>query len=872
MNKKFKFALLLASSLSVFASYAKETPRGIEDEVFYFLFTDRFSNGDVSNDQGDPNDPRAFGGFDPTHKSFYHGGDFKGVTNRLDYLQNLGVTAIWITPVLKNVATQDIMGSPQGSYHGYWIVDFTDIDPHLGTQMDLHAFMDAAKSRGIKVFFDVVANHTADIITYSRCSKDVQADNTQRKICPFGDSNRPNAYVPSGQERVKTPALLNEISLYNNRGDIQNWDHALQVEQGDLAQLDDLDFSNPQVRRTMIESHQSLIRTFKPDGFRIDSVKHVPMEFWEEFAKAMKDTGRDVGVQFFTFAEVYTPEGPEVLSKHMKGTALDSVLDFRFKGVVNRVFGQGDKPSNLTDLFNQDIYYNTEHKNANQLMNFVSNHDYGRLGMGIARGLAHEPESVRLARFIQTQAFLILARGVPVLYYGDEQGFSSDGSYENAREDMFPSKVESYNRVDLLGTDKTTADDNFDQTHPIYKKVRDVTQLYAAHTALRRGVFQPQIVDDKSGLFVFTRRLGDDVYWIAFNNGKDAIDLTSHMPMLTVKPVYAATDTQTPNMLPGISYAIFHQISPPEATNLDRFSFGDLPRTVTSSSDINWTYVIETKSLTPDLTVKTYVSSNGKDYSLGTWDDSWPYQAYIDKSLAVDAKKIFIRAEIWQKDKLISTGRAQLEVNDRTPKQVSFNYINTPHEIDSVTALSDSGLITEYNVGGGSFTLDWQPEQKHLTLFPKQVSESGEISLFKPIHISKQQFLTFDAVWDGDKIKFELPVVKLKNNHSKAPYETEVFLRGSLNGWGLTQLQWNTSTSCYTGLIDWHGEAQWKIADKTWGSLNIGNPGGDFGLSGGGMPTNLTFWFSPDKNSQLSICIIDEQHSRYIIPHIVPAR
>ena len=124
--------------------------------------------GSPANDHGGlpPGTNEGQSGFDPTGKGWYHGGDLKGLLERLDYIKGLGTTAIWLTPSFKNKAVQDNNGFPSSGYHGYWITDFTQIDPHLGTNDDLRALVDAAHPLGMKVYFDVITNHTADVIRY----------------------------------------------------------------------------------------------------------------------------------------------------------------------------------------------------------------------------------------------------------------------------------------------------------------------------------------------------------------------------------------------------------------------------------------------------------------------------------------------------------------------------------------------------------------------------------------------------------------------------------------------------------------------------------------------------------------------------------
>src|SRR6266540_3520762 len=138
-------------------------------ETFYFVMPDRFANGDSSNDRGGLSGPREVTGFDPTRKGWYHGGDLNGLISRLDYIKGLGTTAIWLTPSFKNKPVQGLgTPYPSAAYHGYWITDFMQIDPHLGTNQDLRDLIAGAHRRGMKVFFDIITNHTADVIQYER--------------------------------------------------------------------------------------------------------------------------------------------------------------------------------------------------------------------------------------------------------------------------------------------------------------------------------------------------------------------------------------------------------------------------------------------------------------------------------------------------------------------------------------------------------------------------------------------------------------------------------------------------------------------------------------------------------------------------------
>ena len=136
----------------------------VTDERFYFVMADRFNNGTTANDDGGLGADPMVSGFDPTKKGFYNGGDLKGLRDKIDYIQGLGTTSIWLTPSFKNKAVQP--EDKSAGYHGYWVTDFTQIDPHLGTNDELKSLIDEAHARGMKVYFDIITNHTADVIGY----------------------------------------------------------------------------------------------------------------------------------------------------------------------------------------------------------------------------------------------------------------------------------------------------------------------------------------------------------------------------------------------------------------------------------------------------------------------------------------------------------------------------------------------------------------------------------------------------------------------------------------------------------------------------------------------------------------------------------
>src|SRR6187431_1209906 len=447
---QFLACLMLGLSCASFGADYRSRPS--EDEVVYFVLPDRFENADVSNDAGGLAGDRLTTGFDPTHKGFYHGGDLKGLIARLDYIQGLGATAIWLGPIYKNKPVQGGPGHETAGYHGYWITDFTHVDPHFGNDADMHAFVDAAHARGLKVYLDIITNHTADVIQYRECLgqacayRDKGAFPYSRKgglagapinLGFAGDSVRSAAnfakltdlnyaytpFVPPVEASVKVPAWLNSPIYYHNRG---NSDFAGESSLfGDFFGLDDLMTENPRVVQGFIDIYGDWIERYGIDGFRIDTARHVNPEFWQAFIPAMLSRARSRGMpNFHVFGEV-AAEGTDV--------------------------------AQLARLYQDDGLYEGGAAAALRMPVFTGNHDFGRLAWIIHAARPNATDDEVLKRVMLGNAMMFLLRGVPVVYYGDEQGFVGHGVDQDARQDMFASQVASYNDQTLLGSSTSTA-------------------------------------------------------------------------------------------------------------------------------------------------------------------------------------------------------------------------------------------------------------------------------------------------------------------------------------------------------------------------------------------------------------------------------
>jgi pullulanase-type alpha-1,6-glucosidase len=510
----------------------------IQNDVFYFVMPDRFENGDPSNDEGGLVGDRLVTGFDPTDKGFFHGGDLAGMIDRLGYLDDMGVTAIWMTPVFKNRPVQGSGADISAGYHGYWITDFTQFDPHFGTNAELEQLITEAHARGIKVFFDIITNHTADIIQYEEGVYDYRskADFPFRDSAglPFDDRDFINspafppldpevsfAYtpvVPPADANVKVPAWLNNPIYYHNRGNSQfSGENSLY---GDFFGLDDLFTTHPQVVSGLTDIYETWVKDYGIDGFRIDTMKHVNAEFWDVFAPAIQAAAQSVGKpNFFAFGEVFSGN-EQLLSFYTTSGEVQAVLDFKFQEQVGSFVASGGSAKGLQEMFQKDDYFTDDDSNVYALPTFLGNQDRGRFAWFVQNGRAGASDDEKVQLVELGHALMYFARGVPVVYYGDEQGFVGAGGDKDARQDMMPSQVAEYNAQNLIGTDATTADSNFDLSHPLYQSFTDLAAVRAAHKALRDGAQIDRFATDGPGVYAFSRidRTEKVEYVLAFNN------------------------------------------------------------------------------------------------------------------------------------------------------------------------------------------------------------------------------------------------------------------------------------------------------------------------------------------------------------------
>ncbi|MDB4944807.1 MAG: Neopullulanase [Labilithrix sp.] len=499
------------------------------DEVIYQVLVDRFANGDVNNDYM----------VRPGALARFQGGDWQGLIDHLDYIKALGVTTVWISPVVKNVETD----ADVDSYHGYWAQDLRQTNPHFGDLTQLRRLVAAAHDQNIKIVLDIVTNHMGQVFYYDMNlnghpdiniggSGPLQGAGSESPITriteydPDWDPRGIQAFTSLGNagraplvfiddpsiNRIPPPGILGTARAYHGFGRILNYDIPEQTRLGDFpGGLKDVATELPEVRDEMVDAYTRWAEVSDLDGFRIDTVKHVEYEFWKDFATRVRARLAAQGKnKFLMFGEAFDGND-KLLGSYTGPGMLDSVFYFSQKFQVFRdVFANAhdgnaqrgtDQIKALWDL--RAVNYNTKPQEggigvapAHALVNFMDNHDVSRF---LFDSLG-DKDALRNAFVL-----LMTEEGIPCLYYGTEQDFAGGND---------PS-----NREVLWNTGFPTNGDTFQQ----FSKL---ARLRAKYPALRRGdtniVYSTPHTKDEAdaGIFAFERKGGDaaDQYALVVTN------------------------------------------------------------------------------------------------------------------------------------------------------------------------------------------------------------------------------------------------------------------------------------------------------------------------------------------------------------------
>lgn len=506
------------------------SPDDWRDLNIYQIFMDRFHDGNPGNNNSDPEDK-----WSPASALGVHGGDLKGVEQKLDYIKALGANAIWISPLPLTAGTNV-------AYHGYVARNFYELAPHWGTVAELTNMVAEAHARGIYVILDVVVNHQSTIID-------------------SGDAGFP-AYSGSGYTMRWTvatnqyPAPFNSLSYFHNHGNIANYNDDTQVQIGDLRGLDDLTTETEYVRTNMVKIYKYWMDLADFDGFRLDASKHAEIGFWQHWNPEIRAYAVAKGkTNFFTFGENIAGDaanGYYTGTKAGGAFANDSALDYPLYNSMGPVFGGAyANTKQIEDHYNAiPTYYDPY--SQDRLVTFLDNHDKNRF---MSSGIANN----NMSRLFNALSFLYSSRGIPCLYQGTEQAFNG-GTSPNNREDVFDGQ---YEQGPSLG-------DNFNMTHQGFLHVARMNNFRRLYPSLRTGAHINKWNNNSGpGLFAYARRLGGQEILVVLNTAGSTQNLpersTIYAPGTVMVNLFNTNETitvtgasNTPTIsVPSTSYKMF---------------------------------------------------------------------------------------------------------------------------------------------------------------------------------------------------------------------------------------------------------------------------------------------------------------------------
>ena len=523
-----------APTLSQATALAAESVRSaMAGDNIYFVMTDRYQNGNTANDRMGLTGSRDATAFDPTSTAYYHGGDLAGLTdgcnsgNGIKRLKDMGFSAVWLTPPFKQ---RYVQGS-SASYHGYWITDFTDIDPHLGTKAEFKSFVDCAHSQGMKVVLDIVMNHTGDVNYYPSGNYNFGAPRTSQ-VAP-ADTN------------LRKPAFLNILSNYHNRGDVQNWGLKEQSQNGDFFGLDDVATEKPEVIEGFAQVYASWVNDFGVDGFRIDTAKHVDDAFLGKWWPRVQELTAVNKPDLFAFGEVYD-FGTASLTEFVRDRGIPSLLDFAFQSAAVQ-FATGNNISDITNVFGADDWYTTSDTNAYNQTTFLGNHDMGRFGLMLKN--AGSPTNDLWGDALLGYDLMYMSRGIPSVYYGDEVGIIGNGGDKEARQDLFSTSVNSWKTEARIAAGAIGSGSYLTETnHPIQERISWLNSLRNEHPALKTGAQIQRYSGNNVIAFTRIDASNRTEYLVALNNSqetKTGIRFKTSSPSTTFTQVWGQPQTVT---------------------------------------------------------------------------------------------------------------------------------------------------------------------------------------------------------------------------------------------------------------------------------------------------------------------------------------
>lgn len=460
-----------------------------DEAVIYFAVTDRFFDGDASN-----NDAYGVGDYNTGKKggSSYHGGDFAGLNQKLDYLKDLGVNTIWITPIVENIKEDQHdkeTDTATYGYHGYWASDFTKLNGHLGTEEQFEALLEAAHSKDMKIMVDVVLNH-AGYGTEDHFN-DILMDADGKKISMIRDDSN----TISGDDKYDA-----------------------------LSGLPDFVTENKAVTDQLVAWQTGWMSKYSIDYYRVDTVKHVETTTWAAFKNSLTKVNPD-----FKMIGEYSGAGYANNAGELGTGTMDALLDFDFND-----FAQNFVTGNISSVENSLQKRNSAINNTATMGSFLSSHDEDTLQYKlVSESKISEEEAYNLMKVAAT--LQITAKGQPVIYYGEEigQGGANNWPFQTNRRDF-----------DWTELEKQKADSS-----SIYNHYKTMIAIRNAYTdVFARGNRSTVAASDAEGYEVISRSYGTDTLYVGMNVKETAKEV--------VIPVIAKAGTILTNLYDGKNYTV----------------------------------------------------------------------------------------------------------------------------------------------------------------------------------------------------------------------------------------------------------------------------------------------------------------------------
>ncbi len=470
------FELPLAAREQTIHKFQGLTPA----DVIYLIMPDRFANGDPANDEP----AEAPGSHDRSKARAYHGGDLRGIREHLDYLKDLGVTTLWLTPIVKNGATQD--------YHGYGAVDLYAVEPHLGSLRDYQELVAAAHQQHMKILFDIVPNHVGP--KHPWAAKAPLADWFHGTVQHHMNASAPVSGAIYGEPESQGHDLFEAI--VDPHAPPRLWRNLTEGWFVDL--LPDMNTENPVVAQYLLQNAVWWTESSGLDGFRVDTFPYVSRQFWSRWHAGLQR----IYPRLTTIGEVFHSDASVTSffaggQKRYDGidTGVSTLFDYPLYFVLRDVLLSGTPVGRIADVLRHDALYTR----PDELVTFFGNHD-------VARFASAQGSSV--AKLKSAFALTLTLRGIPELYYGDEIGMPGGGDPDNRRD--FPGGWREDTRNAFTEEGRTR------EQQELFAYVRELLQLRREHAALTSGRLWHLFSDQTS--YVFLRESEDERVLVIFQN------------------------------------------------------------------------------------------------------------------------------------------------------------------------------------------------------------------------------------------------------------------------------------------------------------------------------------------------------------------